>query len=34
MVDERGELANRPAEKSLNFLLTEGFLTLAGLDES
>jgi hypothetical protein len=32
-VDEREELANRLAEKSLDFLLTEGFLILAGIEE-
>jgi hypothetical protein len=31
--DEREELANRLAEKSLDFLLTEGFLILAGIEE-
>jgi hypothetical protein len=32
-VDEREELANRIAEKSLDILLTEGFLILAGIEE-
>jgi hypothetical protein len=32
-VDEREELADRLAEKSLDFLLTEGFPILAGIEE-
>ena len=32
-VDEREELANRIAERSLDILLTEGFLILAGIEE-
>jgi len=31
--EEREELANRVAEKSLDILLTEGFLILAGVEE-
>ena len=31
--DAREDLANRFAEKSLDFLLAEGFLILAGLEE-
>jgi hypothetical protein len=33
-VDEREELANRLAEKSLDILLADGFLILAGIEES
>jgi hypothetical protein len=32
-IDEREELANRLAEKSLDILLTAGFLVLAGIEE-
>jgi hypothetical protein len=32
-VDEREELANRLAEKSLDILLTEGLLILVGIEE-
>ena len=32
--EEREELANRVAEKSLDILLAEGFLILAGIEES
>lgn len=31
--EEREDLANRMAEKSLDLLLTEGFLILAGIEE-
>ena len=31
--EEREELANHLAEKSLDFLLAEGFLILAGIEE-
>lgn len=31
--DEREDLANRFAERSLDILLTEGFLVLAGIEE-
>ncbi len=33
-VDEGEELANRIAERSLDILLTEGFLILAGVEEA
>ncbi len=32
--EEREELANRVAEKSLDFLLEEGFLILAGVEDA